>query len=81
MCQESVRGIQWVKNYKFDFRFQQWGQCDVIFTCVAGHIVGHDFTERYRKWHSCLAADLFDAPIQSFIAEVSEESYFTIMAI
>ncbi|KAF2621244.1 DNA topoisomerase III [Macroventuria anomochaeta] len=66
---DSVRGIQWVKNYKFDFRFQQWGQCDVTFTCVAGHIVGHDFTERYRKWHSCPPADLFDAPIQSFIAE------------
>ncbi|OSS51014.1 hypothetical protein B5807_04405 [Epicoccum nigrum] len=66
---DSVRGIQWVKNYRFDFRFQQWGQCDVTFTCVAGHIVSHDFVERYRKWQSCPPADLFDAPIQSFIAE------------
>ncbi|KAL1592503.1 DNA topoisomerase [Nothophoma quercina] len=66
---DSIRGVPWVKNYKFDFRFQQWGQCDVTFTCVAGHVVGQDFTERYRKWHSCQPADLFDAPIQSFIAE------------
>jgi hypothetical protein len=68
--QENVRGIQWVKNYKFDFRFQQWGQCSVTFTCVAGHIVAQDFHERFRKWHSCQPADLFEAPIQSSIAEV-----------
>ncbi|KAH7082299.1 DNA topoisomerase 3-beta [Paraphoma chrysanthemicola] len=66
---ENARGIAWVKNYKFDFRFQQWGQCSVTFTCVAGHIVAQDFHERFRKWHSCQPADLFDAPIQSFIAE------------
>ncbi|KAF1924014.1 DNA topoisomerase III [Didymella exigua CBS 183.55] len=66
---DSVRGIQWVKNYRFNFHFQQWGQCNVTFTCVAGHIVAQDFTERYRKWHSCPPADLFEAPIQSFIAE------------
>ena len=67
---EAVRGIQWVKNYKFDFRFQQWGQSNVTFTCVAGHIVAQDFQDRFRKWHSCQPADLFDAPIQSSIAEV-----------
>jgi DNA topoisomerase-3 len=68
--QEDVRGIGWVKNYKFDFRFQQWGQCAVTFTCVAGHIVAQDFHERYKKWHSCQPGDLFAAPIVSAIAEV-----------
>ncbi|UPX12690.1 DNA topoisomerase [Ascochyta rabiei] len=66
---DSVRGMQWVKNYRFDFRFQQWGQCDVTFTCVAGHIVANEFPDRYRKWHACSPSDLFDAPIQSTIAE------------
>lgn len=70
--QDSVRGIQWVKNYRFDFRFQQWGQCNVTFTCVAGHIVTNEFPERYRKWHSCSPSDLFDAPIHSIIAEVRQ---------
>lgn len=74
MKQDNVRGIQWVKNYKFDFRFQQWGQCDVTFTCVAGHIVANEFAERYRKWHACPPSDLFDAPIQSTIAEVRQDS-------
>ncbi|KAF2125690.1 prokaryotic type I DNA topoisomerase [Dothidotthia symphoricarpi CBS 119687] len=66
---ENVNGVQWVKNYKFDFRFQKWGQCSVTFTCVAGHIVAQDFHERFRKWHSCQPGDLFEAPIQSAIAE------------
>ncbi|KAI8941280.1 hypothetical protein NX059_002510 [Plenodomus lindquistii] len=66
---EDVPGITWVKNYKFDFRFQQWGQCAVTFTCVAGHIVAHDFHERFQKWHSCQPAALFDAPIEQSIAD------------
>jgi DNA topoisomerase-3 len=74
MFQENVRGIGWVKNYKFDFRFNPWGQCAVTFTCVAGHIVAQDFSERYKKWHSCQPQALFDAPIESSIAEVCEIS-------
>ncbi|KAL5388782.1 hypothetical protein DPSP01_002887 [Paraphaeosphaeria sporulosa] len=66
---ENVRGIQWVKNYKFDYNFQRWGQSSVTFTCVAGHIQAQDFQERYRKWHSCPPSDLFDAPIVTQIAE------------
>ncbi len=68
---ENVRGITWVKNYKFDFRFQQWGQCSVTFTCVAGHIIAQDFHDRYKAWHSCPPAALFDAPIVSSVADVS----------
>jgi DNA topoisomerase III len=68
--QHDVRGIQWVKNYKFDYNFRPWGQASVVFTCVAGHIQSSDFHDRYRKWMSCAPADLFDAPIQTFVAEV-----------
>ncbi|KAF2875472.1 DNA topoisomerase [Massariosphaeria phaeospora] len=66
---ENVRGIQWVKNYRFDFNFQRWGQCSVTFTSVAGHIQTADFPDRYRKWHSCQPAELFEAPIQTKVAE------------
>ncbi|KAF2656232.1 prokaryotic type I DNA topoisomerase [Lophiostoma macrostomum CBS 122681] len=65
---ENTR-IQWVKNYKFDYNFQRWGQSSVTFTCVAGHIQQQDFHDRYRKWMSCNPADLFDAPILTSIAE------------
>ncbi|KAF2850143.1 DNA topoisomerase 3-beta [Plenodomus tracheiphilus IPT5] len=70
---ENVPGVGWVKNYKFDFRFQQWGQCSVTFTCVAGHIVAHDFHERFKKWHSCQPAALFEAPIEQSIADVQDK--------
>ncbi|KAF2676149.1 DNA topoisomerase 3-beta [Lentithecium fluviatile CBS 122367] len=65
---ESVQGIQWVKNYKFDYNFQRWGQSSVTFTSVAGHIQEVDFPDRYRKWMSCQPSDLFDAPIQVKVA-------------
>ena len=64
-----MRGIQWVKNYQFDYNFQRWGQSSVTFTCVAGHIMQQDFSDRYRKWQSCQPAELFDAPIQTSVAD------------
>ncbi|KAH7135643.1 DNA topoisomerase 3-beta [Dendryphion nanum] len=65
---DSIRGLPWVKNYKFDFNFRSWGQSSVTFTCVAGHIQQQDFDERYRKWMSCAPSELFEAPIQTSIA-------------
>jgi DNA topoisomerase-3 len=60
-----------VKNYKFDYDFQRWGQSSVTFTCVAGHVKSSDFSDRYRKWQSCQPVELFEAPIQTFVADVS----------
>ena len=33
-------------------------------TCVAGHVLQHDFSETHRKWQSCDPFELFDAPIE-----------------
>ncbi|KAF2275455.1 DNA topoisomerase III [Westerdykella ornata] len=65
---EDVRGIQWVKNYKFDYDFPRWGRSSVTFTCVAGHILQQDFGERYRAWKSCQPQELFEAPIEIYVA-------------
>ncbi|KAI9507464.1 DNA topoisomerase [Russula earlei] len=50
-----------VKNYDFNYP-----QCRANFTvtCVAGHVLQHDFAESHRKWHSCDPFELFDAPIE-----------------
>ena len=32
-------------------------------TSVSGHLLNHDFDEKYRRWHSCPPAQLFDLPI------------------
>ncbi|KAF2264900.1 DNA topoisomerase III [Lojkania enalia] len=66
---EDVRGLPWVKNYKFDYNFHRWGPSSVTFTCVAGHVKQLEFHERYKKWMGCRPADLFEAPVQTFIAD------------
>jgi len=71
LVQRDVRGIPWIKNYCFDYNFDRWGQARVVFTSVAGHIKGSDFTDRYRKWNSCQPSELFEAPIIYSVAEVS----------
>ena len=66
--------MQYVKNYKFDFRFNTWGQASVSFTSVIGHIVAQEFNERYKNWHSCAPASLFEAPIVSAIATAQNKA-------
>ena len=55
----------YVKNYDFDYP-----QCRAhfTFTCVAGHILQHEFTESHRKWTSCDPFDLFEARIRKQVA-------------
>jgi DNA topoisomerase-3 len=38
-------------------------------TSVAGHIVSHDFEQRYKKWSSCDPSALFEARIESYIED------------
>ncbi|KIM45556.1 hypothetical protein M413DRAFT_430221 [Hebeloma cylindrosporum] len=57
--------VNYVKNYEFDY---PQTRSFFIVTCVSGHLTSHDFTEMYRKWHSCDAFDLFDAPVESTVA-------------
>ncbi|KAF9365115.1 DNA topoisomerase [Mortierella sp. NVP85] len=36
----------------------------VVMTSVRGHLMGTDFPQRYRKWHSCAPVQLFDLEIE-----------------
>ncbi|KIW91083.1 uncharacterized protein Z519_07977 [Cladophialophora bantiana CBS 173.52] len=56
-----VNGNQYVKNYEFDFHFQQWGNCSVTMTSVLGHLTGLDFDPKYKSWKSCPPSQLFEA--------------------
>ncbi|KIW31309.1 uncharacterized protein PV07_02966 [Cladophialophora immunda] len=56
-----VNGNQYVKNYEFDFHFQQWGNCSVTMTSVLGHLTGLDFDPKYKNWKSCPPSQLFEA--------------------
>lgn len=39
-------------------------------TSVLGHLTEVDFSQNYRKWHSCAPAQLFEAPIETAVAKV-----------
>jgi DNA topoisomerase III len=63
---------KYIKNYKFQARFPDWGDCEVVFTSVTGHLTEVDFGDAWRKWNSCQPASLFEAAqVVEKIPEVS----------
>jgi DNA topoisomerase III len=56
----SGTGNNFIKNYKFSSRFPEWGECDVVFTSVAGHLTEVDFDNQWRKWTQCAPVSLFE---------------------
>ncbi|KAJ3510270.1 hypothetical protein NLJ89_g4776 [Agrocybe chaxingu] len=54
-----------IKNYEFDY---PQTRSFYTVTCVSGHLTSQDFYDTHRKWNSCDAFDLFDAPIETSIA-------------
>jgi Toprim domain len=58
---QSPTQSPFIKNYEFNYP-----QTNSIFTvtCVSGHLTAGDFNEIYRKWNSCDAFQLFDAPVE-----------------
>lgn len=54
---------KYVKNYEFKFNFPEFGNCNVVMTSVAGHLISQDFPSNY-SWNNCTPGKLFDAPIQ-----------------
>ncbi|KAF8917851.1 prokaryotic type I DNA topoisomerase [Mucidula mucida] len=59
---------KYVKNYDFDYAPTN---AQYTVTCVSGHLTSHDFFDTHRKWYSCDAFDLFDAPVE---VKISDES-------
>ncbi|CAJ2641484.1 unnamed protein product [Trifolium pratense] len=57
-------------NRIFEFNYTIRGQpCNMLFTSVIGHLMELEFDDRYRKWHSCDPADLFQAPVHKSVPE------------
>lgn len=52
--------INYIKNYKFTSRFPEWGECEVVFTSVAGHLMEAEFDAQWRKWNQCAPITLFE---------------------
>ena len=56
----SGTNTTFIKNYKFTSRFPEWGECDVVFTSVAGHLTECDFDVQWKKWKQCAPVALFE---------------------
>lgn len=57
-------------NKIFEFSYVIQGQpCLMLMTSVTGHLMELEFEERYRKWHSCDPADLYQAPVRKHVPE------------
>ncbi|KAF3085648.1 DNA topoisomerase [Orbilia oligospora] len=61
--QTRQTGNKYIRNYDFDYKFNQWSHCEVTMTAVQGHTEEIDFVDRFRKWSDCDPVELFDAPI------------------
>jgi DNA topoisomerase-3 len=73
VAQNNVPGTPYVKNYVFDFNFgNQWGNCSVVCTSVAGHLVSQDFSPAYSNWNNIDPASLFRAEILKSIPDVGQ---------
>lgn len=44
----------------------------MVMTSVSGHLLNYEFVGKWKNWHMCNPLDLFDAPIQKFCPEVSQ---------
>lgn len=55
------------KIYEFQSNLPRFGQSQLSFYSVAGHLLDKDFEEQYRKWYSCDPVDLFHLPVLSFV--------------
>ena len=58
--ESTTTNNKFIKNYKFTSRFPEWGECDVVFTSVAGHLTEADFDIQWRKWTQCAPIALFE---------------------
>ena len=52
-------------NKIYEFKYMVNGRpCDMSMTSVSGHLLGMEYPEKFRKWHSCQPIQLFDIPVQ-----------------
>uniref|UniRef100_A0A8C5TPG5 DNA topoisomerase n=1 Tax=Malurus cyaneus samueli TaxID=2593467 RepID=A0A8C5TPG5_9PASS len=57
-------------NKIYEYDYQIFGQnVTMVMTSVSGHLLAHDFTMPFRKWHSCNPLALFDAEIEKYCPE------------
>jgi hypothetical protein len=58
-------------NHNWEFDYDINGQrCRMIVTSVVGHLLSADFGEQYKQWSKSDPAELFTAPIETYVNKV-----------
>lgn len=64
---------KYISNWDFTYRLGGSArQTRFTMTAVTGHLTSTDFGEGYKRWQSVDPMALFDAPINTFIKDVSD---------
>jgi DNA topoisomerase III len=72
MARAEMGKSKFCKIYEFSYGYQGMNAVMIV-TSVLGHILKHDFNERYSSWQSTDPAELLDAPIFESKSEVLYE--------
>jgi DNA topoisomerase-3 len=68
---QTNTGNQYVKNYAFTFDFgPPWGNCQVVMTCVSGHLTVTEFGPEVKDWRHPPPERLFDVPVHIKVDQV-----------
>ncbi|KAL5217312.1 hypothetical protein ABZP36_017996 [Zizania latifolia] len=63
-------GMRSRDNRVFEFEYTIGGRaCHMLVTSVTGHLMELEFDDRFRRWHSCDPADLFQAPVRKSVPQ------------
>ncbi|TID29175.1 hypothetical protein CANINC_002132 [Pichia inconspicua] len=59
---------KYIKNYTFQYNFREWGNCDVVMTSVAGHLLEKRFANGY-EWGRVPHDALLTCPVIDCISD------------
>ena len=60
------------KIFDFQVNIPQFGVCNMSMTSVSGHLKEIEFTENFKKWHSCNPRQLFQATLRKSVGKGKE---------
>lgn len=60
------------KIFDYQVNIPQYGVCQMSMTSVSGHLKEIEFTENFKKWHSCNPRQLFQAQLRKQVGKGKE---------
>ena len=71
----SEAGVsQYNRVHRFGYQLRGYGQCEMVFTSVSGHLMDHKFVDpAVKSWQGCDPSELFDTEVQKSVREGQEK--------